>query len=486
MAESRGSLRTLLNDSVIYGLSGVISRFISIFLTPLYTRVYLPSDYAVLGILNNGFALVSIILVFSLDNSTARWFYDIENADDRKRTINTWVWFYFTGSLLFAALFFITAPWVSELLFSDKVDAVPYIRLMALTLPLQMWLAIANNVLRFERKAVATVSMTLIYSLVLIGLNVLFVLVMDLGLIGAYYAQLLGAVVAMLMAVYMIRHWLGSWMYFEWTRLKAMVVYSFPFVPATIAFWLVNLSGVFFVNAYLNETETGLYQIGTSIAAAVGLATTAFQQAWSPFAFSIMHKEEAKTIYAKVLEIYVIVVGGFCLMVSLFAPEALMLLATPKYYDAAWVASILTFSYFAIGLTSIADLGTAIAKKTAPLGFISTVSAAVLVLLYMLLIPSFGKEGAAVAICFSQLIIPVYMFFKSKKVYPIPYNFKNTIALTALFASIAILGRLYVWQSIWVTFSIKFLMFLFVTSIMFWMYKSQLMGFYSTLRRKNL
>ncbi|MFN4993034.1 MAG: hypothetical protein ACK5FU_00070, partial [Bacteroidota bacterium] len=102
------SIRSLVSDSLIYGMAGVISRFIGFFLTPLYTRVYSPADYGVLGILNNGYLLVTIILILALDNSTARWFYDTDDYADRKSSINTWLWFYLFFSLAATFTLFIS------------------------------------------------------------------------------------------------------------------------------------------------------------------------------------------------------------------------------------------------------------------------------------------------------------------------------------------------------------------------------------------
>lgn len=437
-----GKVKGLLSDSVIYGLSGVLSRFIGVFLTPLYTRVYAPDDYGILGVLNNGYTLVTIILVFALDNSTARWFYDTDDTLERKKSINTWIWFYLGFALIAALGLFSFSHQLSHVLFKNVQDGYLYIRILAVTLPVALWMGVANNILRFERKVIATVSLTLIYSMSVIVLNVLFVLILKWGLLGAFCAQLFSAIIAMVVSIYLIKNWIGSFKLFELERLFAMIKYSLPFVPASIAYWLVNLSGVFFVNAYLSGAEAGLYQIGVSIAAVAGLATNAFQQAWAPFAFSIINNDNAKEVYAKVFYVYTLLVGVFCMLISLFTPEALVVLTTPKYYDAGWVASILAFSYLAMGLTSIADIGTAIAKKTAPLGVISMISAIVLVLLNFLLIPKFGKEGAACSILLSQLIVPVFMFYVSQKVYPIPYEFKKVLLIGLFIIGASFLGRL--------------------------------------------
>jgi len=85
-------IKQLAGESIVYGLSGIINKFISVFLVPLYTRILLPSDYGVLNLVNTTFYFVAIFVVFALDNSAARWFYDSDNTEERKKPIATWFW----------------------------------------------------------------------------------------------------------------------------------------------------------------------------------------------------------------------------------------------------------------------------------------------------------------------------------------------------------------------------------------------------------
>jgi O-antigen/teichoic acid export membrane protein len=424
------NIKRLLSDSVIYGLSGVLTRFISVFLTPIYTRIYTPDDYGVISILTNGYILVSIILVFSLDASTGRWFYDTNSVDKRKKVINTWIWFYFFSSLLFGALIFFSAGYLQIRFLPNQSEGAFFIQMIALCLPLTVWSTVAINVLRLEMEAKKSVALSLIQSLLLIGLNVFFVVILRWGLSGIYYAQLISTVFLIPISYYFIRKWIGGPRWFDTSLFQGMFKFAVPFIPASLGYWMVNLSGVFFLNEFLDQKEVGLYQIGISIASVAGLATTAFQQAWPPFAYSIIHQPNAKQVFAISLQVYLLLVGMFCTFISVFSLEALKILTTPDYYGATLVASILTFNSLLIGLGSISTLGATIEKKTSPVGLIYLFSSLVLVGLNFLLIPMIGKEGAAFAVCISQLIIPAYMFWKSQQYYFIPYDFlKNAFIL---------------------------------------------------------
>src|SRR5690349_17849410 len=83
-------LRQLASDSLVYGLSGTITRFITIFLVPLYTRVLIPEDYGVMSLVRNATALVSMFTSLSLDSAAHRFYWDSEDTADRKSTLATW------------------------------------------------------------------------------------------------------------------------------------------------------------------------------------------------------------------------------------------------------------------------------------------------------------------------------------------------------------------------------------------------------------
>ena len=461
------NIKNLASDSLIYGVAGIATRFMGVLLTPLYTRVYTPEDYGVFGVINNAYSLIALLMIFSLDNSTARWFYDSEDYEKRKKIISTWFWFYLIISLLFGGFFFLTAGVWSEYVSYNSEEAESYIQILAISLPIAVATVVATKVLRFEKRPKSTVVLTFLQALTLIIFNVVFVLVLGMGLKGAFYAKLVAGLLMVPLAYFYIRQWIGKIRLVDFGLLSRMVRYSLPFLPASISIWMINLSAIFFLNGKVSDEDLGLFQVAFALAGFSGIVVSSFQQAWSPFAFSIIQQKNAKETYGKILLVYLLVIGSMTLMISLFALEALMIIATPAYYGAAAIASILVFSGMFSGLTNIADLGSAISKKTAPLGVVYSLSAVVLVLLNIILIPEFGVIGAALAVCISQLITPVIVFYFSQKVYPIPYDFMRSALFIGLVFLMGYMGyyfsqNLPVFESI----SVKILVFIVCTGLL--------------------
>lgn len=432
-------LKQLGSDSVIYGLSGVVTRMIGIFLIPIYTRLFVPKDYGVINLINTTFFLLGLLVVCALDNSASRWFYDSKEEEDHKKTFGTWIWFQFILSATVAIIVIVLSPYLVQTFF--KEDGKPiYFILPALTMITNMLPAVINNWYRVHRRPVATVVFSVSQTLVTIGLSVWFVIILRWHITGVFAALAISSAVFSLVALQQMHGWLNV-KYFSKERLKPMLKYALPFIPAAIAYWLLNSTDSYFLAFFKDKAEVGLFGIGASVASGIVLFTGAFQQAWGPFAFSIMNDDNAKQVYAHVFLLYGYVMGFLAASLMLFAPEALMLLTAPAYHDAAWVAGILGYNLVLIGFTYIAVIGTSIAKITAPYGIAMLFATILTIILDIILIPKFGKEGSAIATVAAQIIVPAYLFYKGQKVYPIPYKYAEVLIVIISMAFVVVMVR---------------------------------------------
>lgn len=467
-------LKKLAGESLVYGLSGVLSRFISVFLTPIYTNIFAPSDYGVVSLVTTIFALLNILLILSLDNSMARWYYDNESEDDRKITLNTFLWSCFGVGAFLSFLVIIFRDFVAASIFHEPATA-PLLILMAINLPLTVFSVFTVNVLRMERRPLATTIFTLTSSLINIGLNVLFVIFWKLGLPGIFYAQLGTSFVAIVWTFVLFRKIVSPFS-FDRDRWLKMFLFSYPLIPGTLAYWVINLSGAYFIQLINNTHEVGLYQIGINLASAVAFFTSAFQMAWGPFAYSIHKQPESRQTYAQALLAFLAISCSMSLGVMLFAPEILMILTRPSYYDAAFVSGLLAFNHIFIGLASIASIGPGIAKNNKAFGISMLVSAGLLVAFNLILVPRFGKEGAAISILLSQSIVPIALFAHGQKLYPIPYKFGKAlfILVTSFILGVAAMWTLHFRVSLGIGILIKTLILLFYCALLFVILRSEI------------
>ena len=458
---------------MIYGIAGIVSRMITVFLVPIYTRIFQPSDYGTLYLINTTFLLAGILSTCALDSAAGRWYYDTDDQTDRKRTFASWFWFQLVLTSAVSLLLFLALPLFSNYVLNIPASQLwwiwllPCCTLISNILPNMIW-----NWYRLNRLPKQTVLFTLSQSVFTIVLTILFVVFFHWRILGVYAALFISSLFFSIIALIQMNGWL-SIEYFSRERTRQMLRFAIPLIPAALAFWLLNSTNAYFIRYFKNTAEVGLFSVGASLASVVGLFTGAFQQAWGPFAFSIINEPDAKKTYANVFLAFGMGASVLVLGMFLFSPEILRIFTTPAYYASSWVASILSINIVLIAFTYIASIGTSIVKNTIHYSVGVVIAGVVTIGLNILLIPYWGKEGSATANVLGQLIVPVYLFSKAQKLYRIEYNFWKVSFCMLLAIGIGIAGELLEFNQVWTAISVKaVLLILFCFCILFFIRKS--------------
>jgi len=434
-------IRHLAGETIIYGIPGTVNRFIAIFLVPLYTRVFSPADYGVYGTLTSLTQLLGTFVVLGLDNASARWFYDTEDTGRRKSVIASWFWCQFLVSVVLALGLNLLAVPVARLLLGSADYAVP-LRLALWVIPLMAFGRVLGNWMRYRRMPWMNVAYSVAASLAVVTGIILLVVVFQKGLAGLYQGQLLGWGITALAAVALFSSWIHP-RHFSWKLLREMFAFGLPLVPAGLASWVTASSERVLMTMFRGATENGIYYAAVQISLGMALLTSAFQLAWGPFAFSILNEPGSPRVYSKVFSLYAFLGCWLALGMSLFAPLLLFIFTTPKYYGAASCVPFLVFGNLAMTATYIGVLGPSIEKKSGPIAVSIFIGAGLNLGLNLVLIPLWGKEGAALTTLLAYGAAAVYIFYRAQKIHPLPYRFRDALVCLAVAGLLIALDRLF-------------------------------------------
>ena len=418
-------IRQLGCETIVYGISGIINRFIGIFLIPLYTRFFSPADYGVIAIVSAFTELSAILIILGLDSASARWFYDTNTTIQRQQVISSRFWFQLSLGTFVSLMICILAPHICQFLLDSNQYAL-VIRLAVLTIPLGTINGILNSWIRYQRRAWMSAIYNTASSLSNIAIIIFFVAVCHWGLIGLYTARLIAAAAIALVAAVILKTWISP-RHVSKRLLKEMLTFGIPLAPAGIATWVTMFSDRLILKMFVDTSEVGLYAISGALASGVAIVTGAFQLSWGPFAYSILHEPGSSNVYSKVLSLYSWIVCFLSIAISIFAPHLLYLFTTPLYYKSASSVPYLAFSYMLLGSVYIASLGSGISKKSISTASSIFIGAFINILLNFLLIPHQGRDGAAIATLLAYLCSAVYLFYASQKNHYIPYRFKDPL-----------------------------------------------------------
>nr|HPO55080.1 hypothetical protein [Ignavibacteriaceae bacterium] len=76
-------LRQLTKETVIYGISTILGRFLNFILVPFYTNIFIPEEY---GIITNVYALIAIlnvVFLYGLDSSYLKFATEVDLKDKK-------------------------------------------------------------------------------------------------------------------------------------------------------------------------------------------------------------------------------------------------------------------------------------------------------------------------------------------------------------------------------------------------------------------
>lgn len=436
------ALRALGSDSAVYGLSAAIGQLLPMLvLTPLYGHLFSPGEFGMVALANSLLSLLALCLVFGLDNSAHRWFWMSTDPDDHRRTVGSWLQFFLAVSLL-AAL----ATWacldaiVARLSLSRELVAA-----IALLLPLKVLPQVYFNWFRMQRRMAPVFWLNTATAVLTVLLTLYALLVRHRGAAGVFEAQVAASLLLSLFALAGIRDMLSPRV-FSPARLRAMLGYALPLLPAGLLFWLMNLADRWYLNARFDLAQVGVYQMAATLALLMGVPVTAFQQAWGPYAFSMSKREDAPAVYAGLMLRLITLFSAIALLATLFAPELLHLVAGSAYAPAAGWVLPLVFAQVFVVLYYVAAIGCNLAMKNQPILVALAAGAAVKVACTLLFAEWLGVQGVAWATFASCAAMAASLLAMAQRYYFVPYAFGAAAGIVAAAIALAA-GVSWLWPS---------------------------------------
>ena len=424
-------LLRLLGHSAVYGLGGVISRVIAVFLLPIYTRYLEPSELGAVGVILALSAILVTILRGGISSAFFRFYFDSADPAHRLLVIRTSFWFTMgsaTAGLLAGVL--LAEPIADALgLANENLVRAGFVAIWA-----QMNYEQLTALFRAEQRPVAFVAGSLANIAITVAATVLLVVVYKQGPVGVIVGNFTGTLAVYVALLAYRREQLG--LQFSRRLFREMEHFGLPLVPSALALIAINFSDRILLSHLADLREVGLYEIGRRIASVMVLLLTAFRAAWPGFAYSIEDDDEAKRTYAFVLTYLVVVTTWAATALGLLAPWLVRLLATPEFYEGHRVVAPLAFSAAVFAGYIVVSIGVGRARRTQFNWVVTGLAALVNVALNLVLIPAYGMIGAASAAVAAFAVLFLAMAWHAQRIYPVPYQWRRVA--TALAAGIAL------------------------------------------------
>jgi O-antigen/teichoic acid export membrane protein len=428
----------------VYGLGGVANQALAIILVPIYARQLGLENYGVVAILTTTLSLSTLVATLAMPHAFFRSY--LKEADDQRRraeVLRTTLGLRLIVSLVALAMLvalaiplatlFLGTPdaWVltaliGPIVFFDTLNLVPLSFLRAERRPRPY------AVIAFTRAVLGSV------------LIIIFVVVLDLGVIGVILGSACSALVTAGAGIAMLAREGRLGIGLDRRLARHMLAFSLPLVPASVASWTLNLSDRYLIAAFHGPAAVGTYSAGYTVGLAINaLVISPFTLAWGAAYWEIAKQDDARVVISRVLTGFTALASFAALGLAALSTDVFRLLLTPEFEPGHYITPFSAFAYVLYGIFTIVATGLNLESQTRRLPAVMGTTAATNVILNLLLIPRFGYMGAALSTILSYGMLALLAGRVSQRYFTVPWEVGRVVALLALglvLSALALLG----------------------------------------------
>ncbi len=421
-------IRTLLSHSLVYGLTNIAARgalLVSLLVLP---AILAPADYGALAMLTLVGNLAGVVVPLQVAQGLARHYGAAAGQAEKDRYASSAWWFTVGAQLAFLALGQALAEPATMWILGDA-GYVPAVRVALIVMVLNSLFFFLQSQFRWAFRPGDFVAASLTYSFLTLGLSIGLALVWPVPLVGVFVGQAAGAAVAVVWAAWRLRaHILAPP---RGAPLRQLLAFAAPLVPAALSVALISYSARIVLNDLGSLADVGVFALASQIATIATLAIVGLQAAMTPLV-TVHHADPATpAALGRVFQAFCAAAVVVCLMLGLFAPEAIDWLDDPEYARAGPLVLLMAPAVLLVERYIFAP-GFWIAKRTGLQAALSALAAALAFALAYLLIGAFGLVGAGLASLASALFFFSSWWMVSRRLYPIPVAWLRLLLFLAV------------------------------------------------------
>lgn len=424
-------IKSTLHHTTVYGMGNVFTKLIGFILLPLYTRYISVGEYGILGILEVTILIGTQILIIGQTQSFLR-FYERHDLQEKRDAL-------FFSLLLFLLLIIgifnlIAYPLVPVLArkFQHPDLFSLYFRLVVLIVSVRIINTYILGVLRAREKSLFYSLANIIKFLMVMAANIYFIAVLRQGISGIMYAYLLGELVMFIIIIPV------QFMIFipriDFSLLRESLFFGFPFIFTSLSGMFLNMGDRYILKILASYEEVGFYSLGYKIAGIINIfLIQSFSLSFLPQAYRIFGSRGDKRYFTKMMTYFLFVLFWAGLGLSIFSSEVIRIFALNSDYWAAYsVIPVIVLAYVVSGAKHVASIPLYIKQRSALMALNTIIAAASNIILNFLLIPFYGRMGAAYATLLAFLILLALTAVQARKIYAVSYENSKILKMLIL------------------------------------------------------
>ena len=385
-------VKELLSNTLLFTVANLGSKLMVFLMVPLYTAVLSTDEYGIADMVQTTATMLIPILTAMIAEGVLRFCFLKEYSSNEVFSIGIRMTLFgaFLGTLLCICFLYI-----------------PFFKALGLYVLFIPVLFLSNSMVNLFHKysrgignVKASATAGLISTLIVILLNLCFLLVLKIGVLGYLMAYALGDFIAV------------AYMAFKNNAVKAytstknqklrkdMLKYSIPLVPNSLSWWALSSVNRYVMLAWLGVSAVGIYSATLRIPTILTVLCDIFAQAWLLSALKDYGSDESKRFIRSMHNKYFVLLIILTAIIILLSCPLAMILLSGEFYQYWWVTPYLFISVFYGALVGfLGSIFSSERKNT--MQFISTMIGTIVSFIVTIL---FLKEYGAVVVAISTMV----------------------------------------------------------------------------------
>jgi O-antigen/teichoic acid export membrane protein len=440
------AIKRLAGQTAIYGIPTILGRFLQYLLVILLTRVFTRSEYGTISVFYAYASFLMVILTYGMETTFFRFTQEEEN---KNKVFSTAMLSLMLTSALFLFLSNFFSPtlaawmdypghpeyvvWFAWILALDALSSIPFALLrsqnkaarfavikfvniltnISLTL---FWLLLCPYLLKHEVSGISSTVLRFIYR-------------PDWGIEYVFIANLVASILTLCLLFPQVLKMRWEPNPALW---KKMLFYTWPLLFAGMA-GIVNetfdrLLLRYLLPAGIAESQVGIYSACYKISILMTLFVQAYRFAAEPFFFAQAKEQDAKIVYARIMDFFMITVSLIFLVTMLYLDDFFIHFIGRKFREGRNVIPVLLLANLFLGVYYNLSIWYKLTSKTIWGAWLSAFGAVITLILNFWWIPLspdhliHGYIGSAWAtfICYGSMMVLSYLI--GQKYYPVGYH----------------------------------------------------------------
>ena len=416
--------KKLLSFTLILGIGTVISKLMTyVVLTPLYTRCLTTAEFGIVELVVQTANLLMPLVSLGINQAVLR--FGMDGETDRGSVLSTGLAVNIIGFLIF-------------LLFYPVVRLIPHLGDNALLVYLFIFCATTHYLFAYCVKSMHRAKLftvcVIIGTAITVVLDILFLAVWDMGIVGYILAIALSDVTCSFILIFTGKLYkLIRFDKIKKTITKAMLRYSIPLIPNSALWWITDYSDRYMVTLFVSESANGLYSLAYRLPNMLIMVCGIFMDAWQMSVLSEKSRLERQKFFTNVFAMYqsIIFVGASALIVG--AKLVTRIMAAPAFFDSwQYIPTLVMATAMSCFVTFLGTIYV-VEKKSKSSLFTTVIGTIVNIGGNFVLIRLWGAHGAALSTAFSYGLVVLLRGFHTRKFIPIGWSlprFTTNMVLT--------------------------------------------------------